>query len=366
MHAPFVLFYKCGVTRSLANLVCALVKQGLSIQGIETLLANRYWEEHRGRQILFQRRYTHIQESFQDFKPESSNLISNDLLSRIFLQTFLLNDMEYCRNMQSMLAKEWLSFDHTFKIASNIGYQRAGAWISQYTSCFFVLNEKGQIIGWQFTSRLSLEEVLPLLSGIYSRHVKAGIQLKYFCVDNCCQAKPMLHKIFGDNTIVLLDLFHAMQRISKTLSKKNEHYLSCLTDLSMVFRSIGDNADHRMMQTPSPHIIRKNLKAWVDKWSTLGGNTLISNAVINAVDNLLVHVDKGCLSGIPPGCGTNRNENLHKQMNTYFHASRVSILFAYALVSVLIYSHNNRMSFKGKSVVVHNHYGTQTGNFCDM
>ena len=38
-----------------------------------------------------------------------------------------------------------VSFDHTFKVASNIGYVRSdGRWITQYNSVFIVMNEHGE------------------------------------------------------------------------------------------------------------------------------------------------------------------------------------------------------------------------------
>ena len=110
--------------------------------------------------------------------------------------------------MQRILCNEWLSFDHTFKLAGNIGYVREGKWVNQYNSCFFVLNEKGEVVGWQFTSGVSLEEVSSLLSGIHSRHIEAGIPVQRFCVDNCYQARPLIRKTFGFNTTVHLDIFH--------------------------------------------------------------------------------------------------------------------------------------------------------------
>ena len=73
-----------------------------------------------------------------------------------------------------------------------------------------------------------------------------------------------------------------------------------------------------------------NLEEWLKKWSALGGNNPITNEVAKLVDNLLVHIDRGCLSGIPPSCGTNGNENLHRRMNGHFYTGRLGTLFACA------------------------------------
>ena len=45
-----------------------------------------------------------------------------------------------------------ISFDHTFKVAANIGYLRDdGKWITQYNSVMIIMNEDGLVMGWQFT-----------------------------------------------------------------------------------------------------------------------------------------------------------------------------------------------------------------------
>ena len=71
---------------------------------------------------------------------------------------------------------------------------------------------------------------------------------------------------------------------------------------------------------------------------------------INALKNIKRHISAGCLSGIPPGGGTNRNERLHKHINSFFNRSRIGILLAYALLTIF-YSHNNSKKFAGKLVV---------------
>ena len=54
--------------------------------------------------------------------------------------------------MASMSIEDYISLDHTFKVASNLGYLRPdGNCISQYRSVFFVLSSIGQVVVWQFT-----------------------------------------------------------------------------------------------------------------------------------------------------------------------------------------------------------------------
>ena len=49
-----------------------------------------------------------------------------------------------------------ISFDHTFKIASNIGYHKENKWIKAYNSMFIVLNEIGFIKSYKFTEGTAL------------------------------------------------------------------------------------------------------------------------------------------------------------------------------------------------------------------
>ena len=58
----------------------------------------------------------------------------------------------------------------------------------------------------------------------------------------------------------------------------------------------------------------------------------------------------GCLSDIPPGAGTNRNERLHQYIGNYFNRSKIGVLLAYALLSVILYTHNTSARIHGKLV----------------
>ena len=55
---------------------------------------------------------------------------------------------------------------------------------------------------------------------------------------------------------------------------------------------------------------------------------------------------KGCLTGIKPGRGTNRNEALHKKLNKIVTSSRYGIELAYALFSTIFFMHNERIAAK--------------------
>ena len=55
-------------------------------------------------------------------------------------------------------------------------------------------------------------------------------------------------------------------------------------------------------------------------------------------------MQKGCLSGIPSGFGTNRNENLHRMLNKRLTGNRLGVQLAVALLSTFFHSWNLKRS----------------------
>ena len=62
---------------------------------------------------------------------------SNDILTKCFITRFIELEPKYNTAMKNLEANSWISCDHTFKIASNVGYLREGKWVTQYNSVFF-------------------------------------------------------------------------------------------------------------------------------------------------------------------------------------------------------------------------------------
>ena len=214
---------------------------------------------------------------------------------------------------------------------------------------FLVLNENGQVVNWQLTKSTSISESESLLKGICER---AKSSLKTVYVDNCCKHRSKIKLIFGPNVEVKLDLFHAVQRISKTLPKRHLLTKQCLHDFSLVFRCDGDVEDNRKSATPPPDKIISKLQAFKRKWLEAedSGTKLFRSETFTALKNIEAHIRSGCLSNIPPGGGTNKNERFHQHLNSFFHRSRIGILLAYALLTVIIHAHNSVIKFSGKSI----------------
>ena len=65
-------------------------------------------------------------------------------------------------------------------------------------------------------------------------------------------------------------------------------------------------------------------------------------AAVKEIDNLKKHVIKGCLSGIPPSGGTNRNEAIHKSLNKSLKRSRIGLELALAFLGLFFYKWNEK------------------------
>lgn len=85
----------------------------------------------------------------------------------------------YVSEMACLTSDIWISCDHTFKVASNIGYLREDKkWIRQYSAVFFVLNNDGKVISWQFTNGTSFTEIQTLLTNLKHRFETLGAKIQ--------------------------------------------------------------------------------------------------------------------------------------------------------------------------------------------
>ena len=268
---------------------------------------------------------------------------TNDIIARCFIIKFQENERFYTKQMLDLKVTRCLRLDHTFKVASNIGYLRQdGKWITQYGSVLVVLNEDGQAVAWQLTNSTSLDEVCKLLCDLKERIETSKLTIY---VDNCCQIRKKLQQIFGMDTIVKLDVFHAVQRITRAMSKRHILFYPCMNDLRMVFRDPTDIGKKRTMNTPSSSLMLTNMDNFVSKWKNAehNGYRILTEKVMGQIHGLRVHIQRGCLSNIEPGGGTNYNEALHRHINPHFnHAGRMGLPLAYALLTILLYRHNSR------------------------
>ena len=356
LHLPFVLLHRTGFTRTLIHCIISLAQEGLPLAAIArhiqtirrehvaeiTLNLITEYEQHTGC------RMNGKQSLIMDITTSAAHLIeplpTNDVIARCFIIAFQRNEMFYIKQMEEVKVKRCIRLDHTFKVASNIGYLRYdGKWVTQYGSILVVLNENGQVVAWQFTNSTSLDELLVLLSNVEKQiDIPEHGPLTIY-VDNCCQVRKKLQQIFGADTIVKLDTFHAVQRITRAMSKRHPFFYSCMSDLRMVFRLPTDIGNKRTMNSPDNNVMLTNLETFVQKWKDAehDGKKIITEKVMHQISALKVHIRRGCLSNIEPGGGTNYNEALHRHINPHFnHAGRMGLPLAYALLTIILYRYN--------------------------
>jgi hypothetical protein len=205
------------------------------------------------------------------------------------------------------------------------------------------MNGNGEVVACQFTKGTSFEQVRNLLDGLVSHSHKQDQPVATVYVDDCCKLRKKIQLVFGSDTRVKLDLFHAVQRITKTFIKKNPLYHQCLFSLRQVFREHGDSGQGRSTETPSKEILQQKLEDFSSKWK---GTPIWTRQTDAAARNLHKYIATGCLSEIAPDDGTNRNERFHRFLRSFFNKIKIGITLAYALMSVLIHAHNSSLCLK--------------------
>ena len=356
---PFVLFYRSGFTQELASMCVTLISTGMTIFEIESLVTQKRWETHAREQrlkslhALTTHKETVLHNEFMD--SYLCNTPSNDLITKCFLAMFAHNEYLYIREMFSLNVGSSITWDHTFNVATNIGYLREdNVWVPVYDSLFIIMNSQGQVVSWQLTKGTGFAQIEHSLHTLFVRSQQQNCPVTTVYVDDCCKLRNKIRSVFGQETTIKLDIFHAVQRLTNTISKKNDQFQKCVRDLRLVFRQDGDSEYTRMCTTPSPDVMNRKMEAFLMKWRDVrsSDNKLVLNSdTISAINNLKRHITRGCLSNIPPGFGTNRNEKFHSFINSKLHRSRIGVFLAYALFTVFLYAHNASIKVHRKVIV---------------
>ena len=94
---------------------------------------------------------------------------SDNYLTDIFFDHYHRNEDFYEDSFHILTAKS-LSSNHTFKVSVHIGFQRPGnsTWTKQYDSLFMIMNEEGQVLGFQLSNQLHLK-MWPIYCQKYAR-----------------------------------------------------------------------------------------------------------------------------------------------------------------------------------------------------
>ena len=269
-----------------------------------------------------------------------SSFPSNDMLMYIFLEDFQKKEPYYETNMRERASDSTtISCDHTFKISKYIGARRESdnKFVKQFENLFIVLNERHEVIGWRLTRTTSFEEIRSLLVGLKE---KLSTELKRVVVDDCCKVRALYQSVFP-GVEVKLDIFHAVQRVTKAIPKGSEFSKKFTKDLGMIFRQKSDCGEVREMATPSHADILQNVDDFIKRWSTFLSLEGMNRALLE-INHLKAHITKGCLSDIKPGEGTESNERLHNTLNKSLlcGATTVGPELAIAIISLIFYAIN--------------------------
>ena len=146
--------------------------------------------------------------------------------------------------------------DHTFKLSRNIGLVRESdnKFTTQFKQLFIAMNEKGEVVAWRLTTSTGFSEIEDILNRLKLRLDNSDSKLEVICVDDCCRVRNKYHQIFPEAE-VKLDLFHACQRVVRTMPVTNCLYNDAVKSFIQIFRHNNDQGDTRIKSTPEKDVI---------------------------------------------------------------------------------------------------------------
>ena len=127
-------------------------------------------------------------------------------------------------------------------------------------SAFIAMDEERNVVGWKLTKGEGHAEARSCLDEIKAR-LKSPLQ--YVLVDNCCSSRYLYIAVFGENIVVKLDVFHAVQRLCKCISKKDPNKAYISSKLGLFVRQSDDQGPIRMKDTADEEEMEANLKSIV-------------------------------------------------------------------------------------------------------
>ena len=128
---------------------------------------------------------------------------------------------------------------------------------------------------------------------------------KRIYTDTCCKWTSKLSEIFP-GVPIKLDLFHAVQRFTSSIPKRKQYHAEISRDYSLVFRSSTDLGVARLANTPESSVLLENMDKFEKKWKEVKystGEAVLNTNAMKEIENIKVHIRKGCLSGIPLDVG---------------------------------------------------------------
>ena len=207
------------------------------------------------------------------------------------------------------------------------------------------MNEEGAVVEWELNNSTSQDKIESVLNE--GKFKLNSNPISYIYTDTCCGFKNVYEQCFS-GVPIKLDLFHATQRITKTLpDKKSREAIDFSRSFGLVFRNSFDTGDTKNQITEDPATITRNIDGFMKLKDTYIKELPVNkrNDLLSDIENMKKHVEKGCVSGIPPAGGTENNERLQRYLNRSFlrGATCLRVEVTKAVLTVLFYAYNSRI-----------------------
>ena len=194
LYVPFYLTNRAGFTTDMLTQICSLVDSGMSFHSVEGVISSQYRQHYWRLRCRFTEACTRLgvsSLSFPEFSQGTFPYPHEILLREVFMAYSSLFHHTFHTDM-AVRTPSWISCDHTFKSAANIGFVRKsdGKWIKLFKCIFCVMGIDGSVIHWRFTRGESFEEVRDLLLLITT----------FIYIDNTLHYQQTTTKLLGIHT----------------------------------------------------------------------------------------------------------------------------------------------------------------------
>ncbi|KXJ12651.1 uncharacterized protein LOC110241820 [Exaiptasia diaphana] len=345
---PFILHYKSGFSNDLLDFLLVSVNMGHTFQEVTELIATMNYRKFVERNNLAG--VVEVNKSFQDNILYS--FTSGDKLMHVFLCDFDQKKEAYKKCLNSVSCNT-LVIDTSYKMEKKCKVK--GPAIDSFQEMhldklFLGLNENGEVVLWKPIKAKGFEDIKDALLQFKHRLDANNQELNTILASDCCVNREAYQQVFP-TVVVKMGIVHAIKSVTDTLPKEHPDTMVFAHKLLQIFSS-STSEDQRSEETVSPLEIEANLDILLTNW-----RSQLSEGTMDALDTLRQHIRQGCLSGIPPGEGTEKIDALHRYIHKSFLA-RVTVItpqMAFAIFTCLVYAWNCKKQckdlFKGKKVI---------------
>lgn len=339
---PLFLHYKSGFSNEFLDFLLVSLSQGHTFQEITEMISSLNYRKFVERNAL-----AGVVEVVRDFHDNILYSTSgSDKLMHVFLWDFEKKNKAYEVHLNNIPCST-LVCDSSFKLERKCKVKGPSTPLSKnmhLDNIFLGLNEHGEVVMWKPVDSSNFEELREILTAFRDRLKTNEQELSAVLVPNCCDMRVMYQQIFPE-VQVKMGIVHAVRSVIETLPKDHPDTQVFGCKLYQIFRSSQDVEEERKEESTSPLEIEANLDNLLTNWRS----RLLEPTMV-AIDRLRRHIRRGCLSGIPPGEGTEKFDNLHRHIQKSF-LSRVTVVtpeMAFAIFTCLIYAWNCKKQIKSR------------------